>query len=786
MMADETLTGANVVISSPAQQFMRTDIFQSLFHGKIYIGQIDKDPTDEANQISVYIQQEDGSLLEVPQPLRTNAAGYPVYNGKIVKFVTTQGHSMALYDASDVLMAYYDNVLKYDPDQFSGVVGNPDGLKVIGRAESVAQLRQIVGVPDQWINVAAYTKGTHTGGGFFYWVNDISATDDGGMFFRVNASGGWRRDMPNTDTLNIYHFGAPADGVTDAMPAIQLMHAWSQKMASGLGLSGTYGPGIQLPPGKFAISSMDLGTSEFGAFKLYGPPCNYGVVPRVTLVPINKTTTTPAFAFTARRCEVANIHWDGVGSVQPFLINRVTRGSYFRLSCWVDTDCGGRVFQLKDTIDTKMDQFYSYRGSKAFCWITWSNENPGGWDHPTAIELSNFNISAHTGEWAFSAIRAGQSIMRNGWFDRNVNAFDISQGGWTLDNVTQENSVNGSACKYAKLVEIYCRYEQGAGLNFDASGYDPSMDPSGNIPGWVTNAYDQGRVSVNLNGSLFDCGVAAEFMWSDNVLDNSETNADTWYNVGRLTLPRLGESCVMRIVGAANWDSASGDFVRPGGTAFGSGEAVISLEMKHPDSATTTSVEAHWRGEANCPISAVKIVHAWQAITVYVRMRQYAKYGSIFIDTTGIPRWRTGAPFYFRPTLTSISNADIAAVANIVDVPARWSFNKGDYAGNGFGQNLDSGSLVLFQTNKVNNWASEFATVNFNGDDKFVQILDKPMGNRLGYLTRAQLMALSPATYVSQVLRCTDSGTGSGAATTSQLVYSDGLKWLRVSDNQTV
>ena len=166
-MADATLASANVVISSPAQQFTRTGQFQALFYGKIYIGQIDKDPVDPKNQIDVFVEQEDGSLFKVPQPLRTNAAGFPVYNGKIVKFVTTAGHSMALYDARDVLQNYYNNVLKYDPDQFSGSVAGPDGLKVIGRCESVAQLRTIVGIKDQWISLESYNVGTHIGGGFF-------------------------------------------------------------------------------------------------------------------------------------------------------------------------------------------------------------------------------------------------------------------------------------------------------------------------------------------------------------------------------------------------------------------------------------------------------------------------------------------------------------------------------------------------------------------------------------------------------------------------------------------
>lgn len=790
-MADETLTGANVVISSPAQQFTRTDQFQALFYGKIYIGKIDKDPTKAENQIDVFIEQEDNSLFKVPQPLRTNAAGFPVYNGKIVKFVTTEGHSMALYDSNDVLQNYYNNVLKYDPDQFSGSVGGPDGLKVVGRCSSVDQLRQIVGVPDQWINVASYNEGTHVGGGFFYWVNDLLDTDDGGVFFRVNANGGWRRDLPSVDALNILHFGAISDGKTDAMPAMQRMHAWSTKFSQSIGVAGTYGPGIVLPPGRFAASSMDLGTSEIGAFKLIGPHCFYGVIPRVTLLPINKTTTTPMFAFTARRQEVSGIHWDGAGTVQPFMLNRVTRGSYLRTAQFVATDYGGRVFQAVDTIDTKFDQCYAYRGTKSFLVAGWSNQNPGAWDHSTAIEIANCNFTSNTGEPVILAIRATQCIMRNTWFTNNYCAWDFSQGGWFLDNVTIEGATTAAKCQYAKFEEIYCRYAQGAGLDFNASGYDPSMDdPSiggaGRIPSWVTNAYDQGRVSINHAGTLFDCGVATEFNWSNQVIDNSATNANTWYNLGYMSMPRLGDSTRIKIVGAANWDSAGGNFDRPGGTAFGSGLATIALEMKAPNVASTSLIEAHWWGEDNSPIMDVRIVHEWQRLTIYVRMRQYAKYGAMFVDTTGTPRWRSGSPFYFRPDMSAVTDDAIAALTNAVTPPCRKSWNKGDYASNGFGMDFDSGDFVLYQKNRVSAYGINYIPMMYNGEKVWIAVNDQTLGEKLPFVSKAQLATLSPATYVARKVLVSDArGTPYGRGT-SREAWSDGYQWTWADDLSVV
>ncbi|WP_250148905.1 phage head-binding domain-containing protein [Morganella morganii] len=121
----------NCVISMPSQLFTLARKFQAASNGKIFIGKIDTDPTIPENQIQVYLENEDGTTVPAPQPLIINQAGYPVYNGQIAKFVTVQGHSMAVYDSYGAQQFYYPNVLKYDPDQFEvrfrGELKNGDG-----------------------------------------------------------------------------------------------------------------------------------------------------------------------------------------------------------------------------------------------------------------------------------------------------------------------------------------------------------------------------------------------------------------------------------------------------------------------------------------------------------------------------------------------------------------------------------------------------------------------------------------------------------------------------------
>lgn len=133
---------ANVVVSMPSQLFTMARSFKAVANGKIYIGKIDTDPVNPENQIQVYVENEDGSHVPVSQPIIINAAGYQVYNGQIAKFVTVQGHSMAVYDAYGVQQFYFPNVLKYDPDQLRQELAGPNGYLLIPSMDQHIKIQQ--------------------------------------------------------------------------------------------------------------------------------------------------------------------------------------------------------------------------------------------------------------------------------------------------------------------------------------------------------------------------------------------------------------------------------------------------------------------------------------------------------------------------------------------------------------------------------------------------------------------------------------------------------------------
>lgn len=138
-MADIT---PNVVVSMPSQLFTLARSFKAAANGKIYIGKIDTDPTIPSNQIQVYIQNEDGSVIPTAQPININAGGYPVYLGQIAKFVTVEGHSMAIYDSYNAQQFYFNNVLKYDPDQFRQELEAQGGVVTVDALASTSDILQ--------------------------------------------------------------------------------------------------------------------------------------------------------------------------------------------------------------------------------------------------------------------------------------------------------------------------------------------------------------------------------------------------------------------------------------------------------------------------------------------------------------------------------------------------------------------------------------------------------------------------------------------------------------------
>ena len=82
-----------------------------VFNGKIYIGVADLDPTVPANQLQVTAKQENGDLVDIPQPILTNAGGNPTYNGSPVTLIINGDYSIAVHNKNDAQVSYQASAL---------------------------------------------------------------------------------------------------------------------------------------------------------------------------------------------------------------------------------------------------------------------------------------------------------------------------------------------------------------------------------------------------------------------------------------------------------------------------------------------------------------------------------------------------------------------------------------------------------------------------------------------------------------------------------------------------
>lgn len=97
------------IVTLPFEQFLDPVNGSPLFDAKIYIGQVDTDPKIPANQLQVFYVQEDGSKVNIPQPVRTNAAGFTINNqGDVIQIRVDSNYSMRVLEGfTDAEIAQY-------------------------------------------------------------------------------------------------------------------------------------------------------------------------------------------------------------------------------------------------------------------------------------------------------------------------------------------------------------------------------------------------------------------------------------------------------------------------------------------------------------------------------------------------------------------------------------------------------------------------------------------------------------------------------------------------------
>lgn len=194
---------ANRVTLSP-EYFPNPTIGRPVSNGYVYVGEIDLDPKIVGNQKQVSLLQEDGSEVEVSQPVSLSAGGTPTYNGSPVTILVGGSYSLRVDDKHSEQVYYVPKNAEATGDK---------------TVETIADLRLISGdYASQGVTVQGYyAVGDGGGGPRRYWdVDTYAPSDDNGGSIIVATgvtTGAWLYPIENE--VRLEDFGAIGDGVVD-------------------------------------------------------------------------------------------------------------------------------------------------------------------------------------------------------------------------------------------------------------------------------------------------------------------------------------------------------------------------------------------------------------------------------------------------------------------------------------------------------------------------------------------------------------------------------------------
>lgn len=543
----------------------------------------------------------------------------------------------------------------------------------------------------------------HGGGDFVGFLGTTTLSDDGGTMAK-GSTFYWKRIINDTEQVNLYHFGAKGDGVTDDTDAFKRMFSWSQ----GYDVNAK-DIGVRFPAGKFLISPVDLSASEIPCFALYGDDAPYGVTPRTVIISDKSINTV--FKVNARRTIIRGISWNGqatadtasntgaitadmLSNVQPFFENTTIEGEFVNIRCFRVQYNGGTAVKLLDTLDTRFDQIYSQNTYARVFDISWSNSPNGVWDHSTAIELSNANFQYGYGDATLKMPRLTQGLIRNVWVEHTRFPGDLSNGQWIIDALSLEDCANPLLLNNSRVLLRQLSLQAGATVNLDNTS-DRWL--SGYESGWRRDE----NFGTTMTGSM-------KAGWYSGYKLSNTSDTDKWYRIGKFVFPKANQQWTLEMVSKQSTANPSGTAASPLQT-ISSGVTYLNLQR------CVSSVWADMFHRGTTAVVDVKYARSYQNIVeVWVKLKAGSGDTMFNVRSTGPTRFEAGECSLFTPDLSEVT--DLTTVGTVTP-NARLSFHNG-LAGIGANEN---GVVTLATTEAASPVSAApvgYITLNVNGIDR--------------------------------------------------------------------
>lgn len=487
------------------------------------------------------------------------------------------------------------------------------------------------------VYLLSHVAGLYKGGGQF--VGTLSSgTNDYGMIASNGSAFHWDRIVEDYETLNVLHFGAVHDGVTDDQAAVLRMITWIYKQNTALIRNG-----VRFVEGKIYISPINMAATDRSDFALFGPtsPNGRGVYTQI----ISDGSSNPVFNVSTRRMTVRGIMWDGrvtatvdsemratgLSNVQPFFQNIETAGEFVNVESFYATRTGGWVFSIFDTIDTKFTNIVTNNTFSDFWNISWSNDPQGKWDHSTAVEVNNMYITNAYGQvenplmtGMLSAPRMGQGLLRNIYISncRNPGNFENSQ--WVIDNFYIENCVEAFNWRNDRDVS------SGIVLR------NATLQRGASTATWPSSAYEGGYIQTN-NFAMNIRAPIAKLSRFSMIRGYNNVSTALWVNVGTFKTGS-SDSGSWKILAVSRTDWRNATYTRP--TANGAGGKTNIMLQRGPDGPTLT-----WSSQGYSAVTNVSYTDATDvSTTVWVEIAPWCGEYAFFVSGTGAYRTNTTHP----------------------------------------------------------------------------------------------------------------------------------------------
>ncbi|WP_439212300.1 hypothetical protein [Duffyella gerundensis] len=543
--------------------------------------------------------------------------------------------------------------------------------------------------PGDMAVVLEYSNNSRVGGGLFvYHPNDSSKEDYGVVIVTVGGKR-WKRNITDYNALTVLDFGAIEGGDKDCAEAVKRMHNWAQSNARFKTV------GIRFPAGKFLLSTLNIANTSVSHFKVSGAAVDFGYFAATQLVSDRKNNEY-VFDVLAKRVEIVGINFNGEYNVQSntkgFYRNHTAQGQYLRVSCVNFDQVGGRCISVLDTLDCKIDQWYASDCQDTVIYGFWT-DGEHGWNHLTAIELSNFNAQNCKNKPVIDLQRATQSLIRNGWIEHCDYPGDISNGQWIIDALSIESTMQPMKCHYTRAITLQRNLQSGASMDFSPVG-DRYLSE------YELGDVDIANHGVNVNGSL-------NYLYETSQVHLSNfAEKESWFKLGMIELPGIGSQAHLRVIGSAGYN-----VIRETATASTTrtAEGVADLWFQRIDAhgILELDVGVTWASKGSSPVSKVWVERLGNGkADVYVRLPGYSTHNVVLIDTNVVDQFQNGVHFRFIRALAADNKNNYlacdAAQNTALNAKTDYAFHQHWEGNNKVGYGFNNNDELLIQGTLAN------------------------------------------------------------------------------------